>query len=141
MESPSLVIWLFASVLIASLSVGAIVVACMRSSLMNAYIGIFGETIVRSWQKIVSAILVISSLSGGMSIYRLERYIFPENGNQDFVRELNSDAILLEVVHSLLNAAQSVIHVLLLLLITSVLVVLILKVKKLLPSSKEEGKD
>lgn len=129
-----MVFWLFFWVLLASLFSGVAVVIFMRTSLVGAYVSLFGSDIVKSWQKIISVIIVVSSLAGGTSLYNLERYLLPASESRN-VLELNSDLIALEAVRALLDGASSVISVLLVMLVISVLVVLIMKIKGVLPQS------
>lgn len=132
-------IWLFFWVSLAAVSSGIAVVLFMKTALTGAYTALFGREIVQSWQKIISVIIIVSSLSGGVRLHQLERYIFPNEGNKEQIRQLNADTISLEAVRALLGGAEAVIHVLLVMLIISVLVVLILKVKGSLKTDCDQG--
>ncbi|MEZ9701561.1 hypothetical protein AB4455_06520 [Vibrio sp. 10N.261.46.E12] len=133
------IIWLFFWVVLAALTPGIVVLLFLRNSLMKSYEDIFGQKVIESWQKIISAVIVIASLSGGLSLYQLERYIFPAELANQPLRKLNGDSITFEAVRALLDSANAVIHVLLVLLITSVIVLLILKVKGLVTSNKTDN--
>ncbi|CAH6939343.1 conserved membrane hypothetical protein [Vibrio chagasii] len=135
------IIWLFLWVCTAALIPGIAVLLFLRNSLMKSYEDIFGQKVIESWQKIISAVIVITSLSGGLSLYQLERYIFPTEITNQPLRELNRDSITFESVRALLDSANAVIHVLLVLLITSVIVLLILKVKGLVTTNKTDKND
>lgn len=135
------IIWLFFWVCTAALIPGIAVLLFLRNSLMKSYEDIFGQKVIESWQKIISAVIVITSLSGGLSLYQLERYIFPAEITNQPLRELNRDSITFESVRALLDSANAVIHVLLVLLITSVIVLLILKVKGLVTTNKIDKND
>ncbi len=131
-----MVLQLFICVVLAASSSGIAAVLFMRGMLMSAYIDIFGRGIVASWQKIVSVVLVVSSLSGGTNLHYLERYVFPNVNQKDsMVLTVTSDVIAYESLRAFLRGANSVVHVLLVLLISSVLVALLLKLRNALPSS------
>ena len=132
-----MVFWLFFWVLLASLFSGVVVVLFMRKSLVGAYISLFGRDIVQSWQKIISVIIIVSSLAGGTSLYNLERYLLPPSETRHTV-PLDSTFVALEAVRALLDGASAVISVLLVMLVISVIVVLIMKIKGVLPQSDKQ---
>ncbi|USD35575.1 MULTISPECIES: hypothetical protein [Vibrio] len=136
MKELSLLFFVFLS----ALSFGVIVVIFMRTTMISAYEGIFGALVVKSWQKIVSVIIVVSSLSGGISLHYLERYIFPVASNEDskeVVHSIDAKVIAYESLRAFLSAASSVMAVMMTLLVASLIIVLILKVKEKLPKNRE----
>jgi len=135
-----LVAKLLMTVIAGSLLPGLMVVFFMRKALLSSYISIFGTQIIESWQRIVKAVIVMSSLTGGISPHYLERYIIPSENEAGalITNELSTEVILFEGTRSLLGATNAVIHVLLMFLIFSVLIVLVLKVKKILSSTGDD---
>lgn len=123
---------LILTVVAASLLPGGLVVLFMRKALLSSYKSIFGHEIVESWQKIVQVLIIISSLTGGVYLHYLEKYIIPAPDTKEWVVEaLNTQIILYEGTRALIGASRSVISVLLFFLVFSVLIVLVLKIKNL----------
>lgn len=128
--------YLFAAVTVSALISGVLVVWTMNRSLSRAYVDIFGTALAESWQRIINVVIMVSSLSGGISFYSLERYLFAVN-DKESVRAITADSIAFESLKALLGGAQAVVHILLALLIVSVLVALLLKIKGVLNTPSE----
>lgn len=128
-----MVILLLLSVFCFSCISGLIVVVFMRRSLLTAYTEIFGAEVVSSWQRIISTLIIVTSLTGGFSFHILEKFL----PTSESFRATTFDVIVLESLRALLNSAQSVIHVLLVLLIISVLVALVLRLKGVYPQQNK----
>lgn len=121
------VLLLIGAVLCSSLATGMVVIFFLNKSLLAPYETIFGKKVVDSWQRILSVIIVIASLTGGLSLYRLEPYILPNP--EGIIKPVNATIIAFESISSLLDAGGAVAFIMTLILLVSIAITLILKIK------------
>ena len=121
---------MFLALLLVSLAVAALValalVRVFRKPIGRILQRLIGEDIFTEWGRYLAFAIFVVGVSGGVQVWKLERYVSPEGPDQKLL-ELTPDRWVLEIYRTIIGTLQSVAWLLLCFFLVALIAFVIIK--------------
>jgi hypothetical protein len=91
---------------------------------------LINEDISVAWAKYMTFAIFVTGISGGVRVWELERYVFPQ-GEDKVIMELTGERLFLELYRTIIGTLQSVAWMLLVFFVVALVAFVIVKGREL----------